>query len=240
MRASVKVSAAVLAAGLTLGMASTAQAVTYNITSDHSSSNSVTGGSLPNNGITISVTQDAVLANTVDFSFTFASGWGIISNGQDAASFVFVLPNSSATISALTSGFSTVGPVSAVPGIALNGNIQVGSSSSSVGYGVLGGTPANPATALSFKVTDASGLTTSSFLSGGYSCSGGPSCPTQTPVSGVFFADVRNAQGQTGIVDFGVSQVPLPPAAMLFGSGLLGLGLLGRRRKAKAASLAAA
>jgi hypothetical protein len=48
-----------------------------------------------------------------------------------------------------------------------------------------------------------------------------------------FFADVINnnrAGGPTGIIDFS-QVVPLPPAALLFGTALVGLGILGRRRK---------
>jgi PEP-CTERM motif len=52
----------------------------------------------------------------------------------------------------------------------------------------------------------------------------------------IFAADIINKQGgtgagQTGVVGATVSQVPLPGAIALFGSGLVGLGLLGRRRK---------
>jgi hypothetical protein len=47
-------------------------------------------------------------------------------------------------------------------------------------------------------------------------------------------ADVLSANGLTGVIDFGagtISQVPLPPAILLFGTALVGMGLLRRRRK---------
>ena len=50
----------------------------------------------------------------------------------------------------------------------------------------------------------------------------------------IFVADIFSGQtGNTGPVDVSgtPSQVPLPPAALLFGTALAGLGLLGRRRR---------
>ena len=49
-----------------------------------------------------------------------------------------------------------------------------------------------------------------------------------------FFADVINNNrtgSPTGIIDFTQQAVPLPPAALLFGTALVGLGILGRRRR---------
>ena len=51
---------------------------------------------------------------------------------------------------------------------------------------------------------------------------------------GVFFLDVINNNrmgGPTGEINFTLSQVPLPSAALLFGTALVGLGFLGRRRR---------
>ena len=50
----------------------------------------------------------------------------------------------------------------------------------------------------------------------------------------IFVADVLSGQtGNTGPVDVSLtpSQIPLPPAALLFGTALAGLGLLGQRRR---------
>ena len=51
---------------------------------------------------------------------------------------------------------------------------------------------------------------------------------------GVFFLDVINNNrmgGPTGLINFTLAPVPLPPAALLFGTALVGLGVLGRRRR---------
>jgi hypothetical protein len=51
--------------------------------------------------------------------------------------------------------------------------------------------------------------------------------------AGVFFLDVINnnrAGAPTGEINFTLAPVPLPPAALLFGTALVGLGFLRRRR----------
>jgi hypothetical protein len=49
-----------------------------------------------------------------------------------------------------------------------------------------------------------------------------------------FFVDVYGfTSGNTGNIDFSLSSVPLPPAALLFGTALVGMGILGRRRRRK-------
>jgi len=59
----------------------------------------------------------------------------------------------------------------------------------------------------------------------------------QTHLSDYFAADIcvlnagKDACSATGIVYDGPQIVPLPPAAMLFGTALVGLGILRRRRK---------
>jgi len=211
-----------------LALSASGNADTYNITSDHSTDQGVTGGILPNNGLILTVTQGTDLLHVVA---TLAPGWGFIANGQDQASLMFALPNTlTASITNLTAGFAQVGPDGTVPGIEMNGNIFDGGINSLVGLGVIGGTPNAPAFALSFDIS-ATGITLASLQEGGYQCSGGATCPNQSPISGVFFADIRNAQGLTGIVDLGLSQIPLPPAALLFGTALVGMGILGRRRR---------
>jgi hypothetical protein len=48
----------------------------------------------------------------------------------------------------------------------------------------------------------------------------------------IFVADVLAPNGNTGPVDVTApSAIPIPPAAFLFGTALVGLGLLGRRRR---------
>jgi hypothetical protein len=55
-----------------------------------------------------------------------------------------------------------------------------------------------------------------------------------------FSADIStvvNGQTVTGVVGATLSQVPLPPALVLFGTALAGMGILGRRRKKAAAAV---
>jgi hypothetical protein len=68
--------------------------------------------------------------------------------------------------------------------------------------------------------------------------------PTETsagtgtvPAAGFALAGTSNQFGTSGAPAFGlhVSAVPLPPAGWLFGSGILGVGALARRRRAAAA-----
>ena len=50
-----------------------------------------------------------------------------------------------------------------------------------------------------------------------------------------YYVDVFSAQtGNTGIINFSLTGVPLPPAALLFGTALIGMGILGRRRRKEA------
>jgi len=220
-----------------LSVSANADTFTYNITSDHSTDQGVTGGTLPNNGVVITVVEGT---NVLHLSLAFASGWGLITNGQDQASLVFALPNSlSASITNLSAGLAAVAPQSTLPGIALNGGIFEGGINSLTGYGVIGGLPNSPLTTVSFDI-NATGITAASLSAGGHGCvpGGGPGiCSTsQPPISGIFFADLSHlfagtTQALTGIVDFGLTAVPLPPAALLFGTALVGMGILGRRRR---------
>lgn len=224
--------ASAVAIGLGVGgLPTTSYADTYVITSDHSSDQGVTAGLTDTGGVTINVTQ--FNATSLYVSLTFASGWGLIVNGQDPASLVFALSSSlgTATITGLSSG-SAVTPDNTIPGIQLNGGIFTGGLNGT-GYGVMGGTPSSPLTTLSFYV-NATGITLTSLLQGSYTCTAHLTCTTQEPIYGFFFADV-SSPGGTGVLDFGpsesVSQVPIPPAALLFGTALVGMGILGRRRR---------
>jgi len=205
---------------------------TYVITSDHSTDQQVTGGSFPNTGVTLTVTQKD--ADTVNVTATFASGWTILNNGNEEVSIAFALPFSNATFENVTSGFITVGPDNIVPGLEFIGNVHVGGNpATSFGYGLLWGTSGGGSgtNALSFDISN-TGLTVTSFLQTFYAC-GGKDCSSPTALSGTFFADVSAGPSLTGVVDFGLSAIPLPPAALLFGTALVGMGILGRRRKGR-------
>lgn len=236
-----------------LALLATANAatVTYVITSDHSTDQTVTGGNLPSSGITLTVTEMA--GGILDINATVASGWGFIFNGGPTLGFALNNPFTSLNFTAVapttfgtttgansfsvgpTQGVSLANPVTGVTaagGVNMGGNVHVGDATHP-GYFLTLNEP-NPstfATALHFQIQFA-GLTLAALANEGYACSGGPTCPTQSSFfPGFFFADVRNPQGLTGVVDFGLSQVPLPPAALLFGTALVGMGILGRRRR---------
>jgi hypothetical protein len=100
------------------------------------------------------------------------------------------------------------------------------------GYGLQFNAQGSGAT-LNFHTLDftisAAGLTLASLISN--QLTGGD--------PGVFFLDVINnnrAGWPTGIINFTLAPVPLPSAALLFGTALAGLGLLGRRRRKNAAA----
>jgi len=100
-----------------------------------------------------------------------------------------------------------------------------GKFSFSSGYGMeydsAGGS--SPFVGLKFTI-NAAGLTLATFLAN-----------LQSSGGSFFFADVINnnltGANRTGLIDFGLQAVPLPPAALLFGTALVGMGILGRRRR---------
>jgi hypothetical protein len=65
-------------------------------------------------------------------------------------------------------------------------------------------------------------------------------CPTCGVTKMVGTYPDRNQVLGTGFDTNPLTTVPVPPALVLFGSGLVGLAVIARRRKAKVAKLAAA
>ena len=230
-RKSVSVLFALCAAAFALP--SVASADTFVQTSDHcSNACGITAGNF------ITVTQNAQ-AGTTTFSVTLAPGWAFVNTGASGSG------------GALNFGFgSALGPLT-ITNTSSNGwNTTTGGQ-----FNVIGGTPNNGAvdtvsTALvqapaangnTFKFTN--GIAISCNSSGGSTSCSTPLTFTINTLAAlvpdssggsIFWADVINNNrtgGPTGLIDFTLQAVPLPPAALLFGSALVGLGILGRRRK---------
>jgi hypothetical protein len=227
--------ASALAVGLAVAaFPATSQADVYVQTSDH-----CTGGCGTTTNNTVTVTTTGV-ANQLLISVQLASGWNFISSGAGGgASFGFSLPQLSLTFTAVNPAAFTATTWEPFPGTsALSpqtvnsaaGNSMDGITFPANFYGMTwlagNGAANQDGSALSFLISG-TGLTLTSFLAG----TGGA----------IFAADVINHNRTvtvdgvtgppTGIIDFSISQVPLPPAALLFGTALVGMGVLGRRRK---------
>jgi hypothetical protein len=235
--------ASLLAGAIALPGAAQADTVaTYVQTSDESS-----GGSVGiNSRNTITVTDNG--AGTLHIVTNLLNNWNFVQTGAggNGGSFAFGLssnvnlsfgantpanwgptvpPTNSFTWQPINSGTlaAATDPV-AVNALATS---APGKFSFTNGYGLQLNVQGSGASlgihSLDFTITGA-GLTLASLVSN--QLAGGD--------PGVFFLDVINnnrAGGPTGLINFTLAPVPLPPAALLFGSALVGLGLLGRRRR---------
>jgi len=220
----------------------TAQAdtiATYVQTSDESSPTAPVG---INPGNTITVTDNG--AGTLHIVTNLLNNWNFVSTGAsgNAGSFAFGLSSN------LNLSFGANTPANWGP-TATNGTWQpTGSAALAVatdpvavnaaalsasgkfsftnGYGLTFNVQGSGSTlnfhTLDFTITGA-GLTLASLVSN--QLAGGD--------PGVFFLDVINNNrtgAPTGIINFTLAPVPLPPAALLFGTALVGLGFLRRHR----------
>jgi hypothetical protein len=169
-------------------------------------------------------------------SVSLASGWSFVDTGANGSggSFNFGLNNA---ISPLT--FTAVTPASFTT--AAGGfQVQGGSPSSGATSTAAGAAISAPA-----KFDFSNGYALTCNTNGASSaCSGSLTFLVNSTLAAFlanlatsngsnFFADVLSSNGQTGIIDFSLGQVPIPGAAILFGSALVGLIALGRRKKAK-------
>jgi hypothetical protein len=197
-----------------LGMtsvASHADTLQFSLTSDHCGGGCLTGQTSAG---TITVTD--VSAGTVLVTVALVNGNQFVSTGFDT-DFGFNLTGTpTITFSNVTSGFTPNANPETAGSLHMDGTgfFEYGVQCTACGNG-----GSNPQSGpLSFDITGA-GLTVASFIQN---------------AAGQFFAlDLMSGTtGNTGAVDASVvSSVPLPPAALLFGTGLVGLGVLGRRRQ---------
>jgi len=221
---------------MSIAMTGVSHAVTFVQTSDDCSTDKPCGITSDNK---IEVTADG--SNT-RISVTLASGWQFVHTGASGTggdlTFGFLNPSNLA--------FTTVS----------GGTPTQWTTTTPVGFQVLNGNGTLPTSSQSASsaMADASGKF--SFANGfGINCNGtgasghcGGTLTFDVNVSlatfladlatsggSAFWADVQSGLapnvGNTGLIDFTLQAVPLPPAALLFGSALFGLGFLTRRRR---------
>ena len=222
---------------MALGMAtfpSLGNAATYVQTSDDCSSTASCG---INSANTITVAADPNNSSLTQITVSLASGWGFVSTGASGSggSFDFGLTSAQTlTFTTLATGTptswtSTAGGFQVQGG---NGTLPTSSQAASSAIEIANG-----------KFNFANGFAIDCNTTGGSSACGGSLtfdvnlalatflADLATSNGSTFFIDALSSNGNTGIIDFTLSAVPLPPAAMLFGSALVGLGILGRRRR---------
>jgi hypothetical protein len=214
--------------GLGIGLLSTttvaSNADTFSLTSCHISTGCPAAGTVFG---TVTLTQ---VGTSVDFAVTLLNGNRFVETGAGggelfllndsiAGSTITTIASSPTTPAGGLSGFTNLSPV-----MADGTGTWTGSVECTVASDCNGGS-APTMTSLTFVVTNAT-LAQLETLNG---------------AGNMFVADilcgptVTGCAGQTGPVDSSPSVVPLPGALPLFVTGIVGLGLLGRRkRKAQA------
>ena len=205
---------AITICGLGLLQAAPAQADTFELTSCHLTGGCGTATSFG----TVTLTQ---VGTSVDFDVALSAGNVFVQTGAgDDQLFKF---NGAASVGDITNPVTV--PANAVTGglVGTTGSFN-GDGTGSFSFGVAcaiasncNGGSGTDFSELTFTVTNA----TIAALT------------LANDKGNLFVADVLiGAIGKTGPIDVSaLTAVPLPPAAMLFGSALVGLGLLGRRRR---------
>jgi len=183
-------------------------------TSDH-----CTGGCgiTANNTITVS---DAA-ADTVSITAQLGAGWDFLKTGAGDATLAFSSTFNNLVLAVQTAGYGVHLP-SPTGSLQLDGLFFPASA-----YGVdctgCGSGASNPVGNVINFTASLAGLTATTFVNALRLATG------DNTTNSVFAADVLSPNGRTGIIDFTLSAVPLPPAMLLFGTALLGMGILRRR-----------
>ena len=206
MLGSLRVAAYAASIVIAASAATVAHADTFFFTSDH-----CTGGCGTAPFGTVTLTQDGT---TVDFVVTLAAGYSFVKTGSaDFLAFKF-------NGVGVALGDIVVDPH--VPALVAATGAFNGDGTGKFGFGINcpscanGGAGAFSAP-ISFTVLNAVIADLTAFNN----------------LGNIFVADVLAPNGNTGPVDVSTSAIPIPPALGLLLSGLAGLGLLGRRRRAK-------
>jgi hypothetical protein len=206
------------------GIPTASQAASFTFVQD---SDHCTGGCGITTGNFITVSDTAV-AGTVDITAQLATGWKFISTGTGGGietTLAFSSDFANLVLAVLTTGFGVHAPATSLQ---MDG-LVFGTTPYGVNWLGGNGTGNGDGTFLEFTATFA-GLTATSFVNALNFATAGSGTSTSLWAADVF----SGITGLTGVIDFGagtVSQVPLPPAILLFGTALVGMGLLRRRRK---------
>jgi len=177
------------------------------------------------------VTVADVATGTITVTASMPASWSFITTGAGDASFAFSssLNNLGLAIGAGTTNASTWTTVGPVASLMMDGLVFHTSA-----YGAdANRSPSQGAGNNNLVLTiTAAGLTAATFVADLQAATMGANTS-----NALFAADVLNTNnGNTGIIDFGARVIPLPAALPLFATGLGALGLLGWRRKKKAAA----
>ena len=215
LKAASLASAAVACGVMFSPVMSRADTTSFVQTSDH-----CTGGCLINTNNTIAISDVGTGTNTVfTFTISLTGGYFPVSTGFDT-SFAFSSTLSDLALSTIT-GYTTFKSATSVhmDGV---GNFQPTVYGQT--WGGQGGGAHDTHQTLTFTATTGTAITLATFLA-----------DLEASSTGALFAlDVINTgTGNTGLIDFGsgTPTVPLPGAVWLFGTALVGMGVLGRRRR---------
>src|SRR5215467_10722431 len=218
--------AAACALALSVGAPTGGNAATFTIAQNSDECSNPCGIIAAN---TVTVTD--VSTGTITVTASMPASWSFITTGAGNASFAFSssLSNLSLAIGPGTTNaptWTTVGPVASLmeDGLVFHTSAYGADANRSPSLGA-----GNNILVLTIT---AAGLTAAMFVADLL-----PATMGSNTTNALFAADVLNTNnGNTGIIDFGARAVPLPAALPLFATGLGALGLLGWRRKKKAAA----